>query len=1728
MTGRYKKPIAFLIVFMMILSANIGSYATIIERVGGPGDTASLEELEVSPTSDLLEDEDEEILEDEKEPEGEELAEGELLEYSIEYLIKDTGEAVPGLDVFLGEGQLDELIEINHPELEGYKLLEEQPTNFILNENPELNKKVIYYLQDLIEENTILTVNHFLLLENGEEELIESEEITGLLIGETVYGNEFELNNDNEFLFSQPEQLELKEEDNVLNLFYEEGFDMGDNPDGLSRPEYIDAPYIEEYAPGSLGPFSNEMFGRMMRAIQTLAHPGDHNNIEPPAAGSLDIDKWASPTANPNQWRIDLTLTGKDIPTTSDIVLVIDRSGSMDGTRMTSAKAAAKDFVNTLLADSSKIGTRIAVVSFAGNVTTDSGFKDYSGKSDLISAINGLTASGGTFIQAGIGQASSLLNASSANKKSIVLLGDGAATYSYEIKNPNNHLEYWKRQSSRDYYRTTTAVPESQFKYDSTVGSGSSDTTRYENTSSYRRYYRHGASSIAEASFAKAKGYHMYTVALDAGIEGDWTLDGIANPGNAYTGSPSDLNQIFQTIAGSLSYAATNVTITDPMGPMFSIPGINSSNYLQKITVNRGTLSWNNATKTISWHLNTISEGNPATMSYLVEIDNTAASGQVYPTNGHTYVDYKNALDNNARKTFPEPEAGINAGTIKIHYYRVDPTGQPINSSGQPITKEQAELQVLTYPTSPLSFNTPYTVTGPATVTIGTTDYQYNGTGNVGNPNPETITLTAANPSAHVWFAYEEVTDVTVTYTTDGNGSITGETPQTIAYGGSTTQVTATPNPGYYFVKWDDDNTNATRNEMDVRVDATYTANFEKDTSKWHTVKFVAGSNGNLKAGDQTEFNNILDGTAWGTAVTVPTPEASPGYNFKDWTPTFPATVTESATYTANFETVNQTLVYDSNGGTGTMSDRIEPTDKEFDLDENLFTRDGFTFVGWNKAAIGNAVEYVDKASFKMPATGSKLYAMWAGLEVSKVGTYVETEETVKVGDTINYEITVKNTGNVTLTNVVVTDLKITLSVPTGDTNGNSKLDVGETWIYTGNYEITQADIDLGKVLNTVLVDTDETEPKEETEETPLEKSPGLKVVKEGIYVDFNEDEKVNVGDRIDYTIIVTNTGNTTLTNVVVKDPMLGLEVTVDKIEVGGTWTYNGSYSITQADIDKGLVINKVTVDTDETEPEEETEETPLDKSPGMEVVKEGIYVDFNEDEKVNLGDRIDYTIRVTNTGNTTLTNVVVKDPMLGLEVTVDKIEVGGTWTYNGSYSITQADIDKGLVINKVTVDTDETDPKEETEETPLTQSPSLTISKTANKSKFNSVGEVVTYTITVTNTGNITLTGISVTDPLIELKGPVGDENENNKLDIGEVWIYTGDYTITAEDMAKGTVTNLATVETEETEPTTDSITIGKNSASYIVRYLESGTNRQLRPEKNGSGIIGTNITESAISIGGYSALAPTTVTIELQPSGNVITFLYRERTTPVDPGPTDPAPFVPVEEEIIDEPIPQALPELNREDHFQYIQGYPDNTVRPEGLITREEVAAVFFRLLTEGYRNTVRTLDHNFPDVENNRWSTKHIATLARGGIIEGYEDGSFRPGNFITRAELATIASRFDNLSPFEKNSFSDISGHWANKYINSASAKGWVNGYPDGTFKPNQYITRAEFVTLVNNVLDRRVHKKDILPESRKFPDLLETKWYYEAMQESINSHHYNRMENTYEDWIDIYYPMPEM
>ena len=212
-----------------------------------------------------------------------------------------------------------------------------------------------------------------------------------------------------------------------------------------------------------------------------------------------------------------------------------------------------------------------------------------------------------------------------------------------------------------------------------------------------------------------------------------------------------------------------------------------------------------------------------------------------------------------------------------------------------------------------------------------------------------------------------------------------------------------------------------------------------------------------------------------------------------------------------------------------------------------------------------------------------------------------------------------------------------------------------------------------------------------------------------------------------------------------------------------------------------------------------------------------------------------------------------------------------------------------------------------------------------------------------------------------------------------------------------------------------------------------------------------------------------------------------------------------------------------LEKIDHYAYVFGYEDGTVKPNNFITREEVASIFYRLLNDSAREEYFTKDQNFPDVSSSRWSNYAIATLLNGKIISGYpEDGLFKPSNPITRAEFASIVTRFDSLSYYGDDKFTDIKGHWSNKFVNAASEKGWIKGYPDGSFKPQNFITRAEAVTLINNVLNRKVDKDGIHKDSKFWTDNNESDWYYEAIMEATNSHDYERNDATEaEKWTSI-------
>lgn len=211
-----------------------------------------------------------------------------------------------------------------------------------------------------------------------------------------------------------------------------------------------------------------------------------------------------------------------------------------------------------------------------------------------------------------------------------------------------------------------------------------------------------------------------------------------------------------------------------------------------------------------------------------------------------------------------------------------------------------------------------------------------------------------------------------------------------------------------------------------------------------------------------------------------------------------------------------------------------------------------------------------------------------------------------------------------------------------------------------------------------------------------------------------------------------------------------------------------------------------------------------------------------------------------------------------------------------------------------------------------------------------------------------------------------------------------------------------------------------------------------------------------------------------------------------------------------------------LNGDDHYAYVVGYSDGTVRPNANISRAEVATIFFRLLKEEVRDGNLTTENTFADVTDGQWHNKAISTIAKLGVVKGRNAEAFDPDAPITRAEFATICARFDKTQISTSSNFTDISGHWAEKYIERAATLGWIAGYSDGTFRPSNYITRAEAMTMINRVLCRMPEtESDLLPGMITWPDNQPGTWYYLAVQEATNSHDYDRKDAIHEKWTAL-------
>lgn len=528
-----------------------------------------------------------------------------------------------------------------------------------------------------------------------------------------------------------------------------------------------------------------------------------------PAEGSINLIKDAQPVEDEDGvYEITLTIQGKNYKTTSDVVLVIDCSGSMEGTKLTNTRKAAKAFGDKLLTENST--TRIAIVTFIDTATAyNSGhFYTASELSDFKAAVDDATyANGGTNQQAGIHVAQQLLaSASSTGKqKNIVILSDGEPTYSHPFVATATYsgCEAWTRIDC-PWGGSITNIGAFAPSYSDIVGAGNSFTMNYNaavtatcpkhgdsttkdyvynlnGTYTTSKGTDNGVATIWEANQAKAAGTTIFSVALQAGTNGENTLkDCATDPTAGYFAIAQNdnvetkLTAAFETIAGSIAKAATNGSVVDPMSdyvgldfagdPTYTNDYAAYANKQYDVYLSQGTVT--RSGNTLNWTVGDISEGQDAVMKYRVKLNDGLEKGKTYPTNKATTFHYTDYQDQETSRDFSIPEVAPNGGTILIHYYLVNANGQPINAGGT-VVDSPDKAQVL-------SAQEYYTVNNSQALDYGTHQvskkdiegsnyygYTLNGR-DKNNPGVQSREATAevavatTNANREVWFAYTQ------------------------------------------------------------------------------------------------------------------------------------------------------------------------------------------------------------------------------------------------------------------------------------------------------------------------------------------------------------------------------------------------------------------------------------------------------------------------------------------------------------------------------------------------------------------------------------------------------------------------------------------------------------------------------------------------------------------------------------------------------------------------------------------------------------------------------------------------------------------------------------------------------------------------------------------------------------------------------------------------------------
>ncbi|KFN10123.1 hypothetical protein DJ90_427 [Paenibacillus macerans] len=1298
-----------------------------------------------------------------------------------------------------------------------------------------------------------------------------------------------------------------------------------------------------------------------------------------PNPGAIQLSKTAQPTGSPGEWEITLKAEGKNVRTSSDIVLVIDKSGSMDQrsgwftpSKMDNAKDAAKKFVDNLLLPNSS--TQIAVVSFNKSSTLISGFKGAGNKNALKNAIEGIEPTGGTNIQAGLKKASDLLANSIAQNKIIVLLSDGEPTFSFK----GTHAEGFNWPNSSNNFSITS------FDYGKTLGTGADFTFKnYDcnifgfncknDTYNINNYQvkDNGIGTISEAKIAKDAGLKIFSVGLEVSNNSNAinVLKDIQSEGY-FPANSDELNTIFREMAGKISYAAQNAKVVDPMGDMFNLKKQGAQVSPQDYSASQGTVTWNAATETFTWDVGNIAEGEPASLTYKVVLDQSKnpVSNVLYPTNGKTTIEYTNVTGEKVSKDFEVPKVSIGNGSILMKGYKVNASGKPVNAEG--VEVEGPEFAELLYSEYYKDQN------GNEALPIWAAEYSVSAKNIAGyqlkvGENPVSIRLTATNPTPTVWFGYEEAVERTVTvhYLEQGTEKELAQSTTVKGVAGQKVTLTAVEIPGYT-----PENKTA---EYVVKAEGSNEYTFYYVANKQSVEVQYLEQGTNKKLADPTTVEGVTGQTLELKAIGIPgyTP-VEPSFNYKLGVENAP----HIFYYTPSEQTVTVKFVEKELG-----NELIEPRTVTGHTGKTV-TLEAAEIPGYtpeNKTA-----EYVVKAE------GSNEYTFYYVAHKQSVEVqYLEQGTNKKLADPTTVE-------GVTGQTLELKAIGIPGYTPV-EPSFNYELGV-ENAPHIFYYTANATEPDDSRTLTVRYVD-------QQTGKDLLNPT----------------ERSGKVGEKI--TLTAENYTDT-VTGAVYKPHAYEVPYTFTEDQVQ---QFVFKYAQGNTGQERIVTIHHVDRETDE----ELIEPTASKGIAGTNLV---FYPEpISVTDVVYFPEQTKYDIKITLDAGQEYTIYYVKgepDELAQVTVSYRDRETGN--------ELAAQEIYKGRIGAGI-----EFSAKQVEGYTP----------------------EVANHTHTWTDDPNQTY-----------------------------VFYYT------------------------KNAPADRQLT---------VKYLENGTNRQLASQTTVSGKPGETKTLTAVSVSGYNPVKATASYTFSDQEGQEYAFYYTKKSSDSsgssgsdnsgssnpNPSPStpevDPLPPLP--------PLPAVPPKLETENHYDYINGYPDGTVKPLNNITREEVAAIFYRLLDDESRSAYLKTGNSFSDVGNTRWSNKHISTMENAGIITGYPDGIFKPGQYITRAEFAAIASRFDKLDERQNDTFTDITGHWAEKYIASAANKGWIKGYTDGTFKPEQYITRAEAAKFINSVLNRKVDKDGIHKDTKQWPDNISGMWYYYDILEATNHHEYSRSESGVEVWSEI-------